>query len=333
MIEAEMALHYQLHGGYAFEMCIFNRDVCLRFNRADLAAIWHIASFITNPSLTAASRDSVLQWAHVPMGGGLARKLIARARQLANLQTLSLLTCIFSLPPHLGGVLYSQTDFESLQHTQLRSRPPKLSEPTPGVTISIAAEAALGHPVFANDFVATRSFSNVVDALRFEQTIHDGWRIQYSDWLYAIGNLTRRNEVLKFVSRRSLPADLPVHCPQAGGLLVAGVVAPSASAEVAYVVSNQVMTVPESIFRASFSVVAPSPPLMLVVTDSEVHHQSSARTSLLCSVCHCAVHGLSTFCHSCSHGGHAQHVLTWFASESHCPTGCGCNCVELMSFT
>ncbi|KAH3745266.1 GATOR complex protein MIOS [Pelomyxa schiedti] len=37
-----------------------------------------------------------------------------------------------------------------------------------------------------------------------------------------------------------------------------------------------------------------------------------------------------TWCQSCSHGGHASHILSWFASHTTCPvTGCKCHCNEL----
>ena len=50
------------------------------------------------------------------MGGGLARRLLARARQSSDIQTLGLLSCILSFPPHLGGALYSQSDMECFKY-------------------------------------------------------------------------------------------------------------------------------------------------------------------------------------------------------------------------
>ena len=36
-----------------------------------------------------------------------------------------------------------------------------------------------------------------------------------------------------------------------------------------------------------------------------------------------------TFCTLCRHGGHADHVLDWFASNDACAaSGCGCNCLN-----
>ncbi|EGG24291.1 hypothetical protein DFA_06441 [Cavenderia fasciculata] len=46
-----------------------------------------------------------------------------------------------------------------------------------------------------------------------------------------------------------------------------------------------------------------------------------------CSVCHISVRGLSSFCISCGHGGHTDHLKQWFGKRSDCPTGCKCKCV------
>eukprot|EP00002_Diphylleia_rotans_P027724 TRINITY_DN5567_c0_g4_i1.p1 TRINITY_DN5567_c0_g4~~TRINITY_DN5567_c0_g4_i1.p1 ORF type:complete len:938 (+),score=153.42 TRINITY_DN5567_c0_g4_i1:31-2844(+) len=53
------------------------------------------------------------------------------------------------------------------------------------------------------------------------------------------------------------------------------------------------------------------------------------RYAFSCSICHNPVQGLSHFCLVCGHGGHAEHIATWFQSHKHCPSGCGCRCLEL----
>ena len=45
-----------------------------------------------------------------------------------------------------------------------------------------------------------------------------------------------------------------------------------------------------------------------------------------CSICDNAVRGLFTVCDICSHGGHVQHMKSWFDNHQDCPTGCGCKC-------
>ena len=46
-----------------------------------------------------------------------------------------------------------------------------------------------------------------------------------------------------------------------------------------------------------------------------------------CSICTNSVRGVYTFCPICHHGGHTNHMLSWFKENSICPTGCGCACV------
>ncbi|XP_054917827.1 GATOR2 complex protein WDR59 isoform X3 [Dermacentor andersoni] len=51
------------------------------------------------------------------------------------------------------------------------------------------------------------------------------------------------------------------------------------------------------------------------------------KLTLHCIVCHLAVRGQLHFCVQCGHGGHVQHLLDWFRSQSQCPSGCGCRCL------
>jgi hypothetical protein len=46
-----------------------------------------------------------------------------------------------------------------------------------------------------------------------------------------------------------------------------------------------------------------------------------------CSICETGVRGLFTVCDACGHGGHVNHITTWFEKHSECPAGCGCNCI------
>ncbi|XP_065174930.1 GATOR2 complex protein WDR59-like isoform X1 [Sycon ciliatum] len=47
-----------------------------------------------------------------------------------------------------------------------------------------------------------------------------------------------------------------------------------------------------------------------------------------CAICHIPVKGLSHFCLDCCHGGHWDHMASWFEASKVCPTGCGCACVS-----
>eukprot|EP01135_Chromosphaera_perkinsii_P004618 Nk52_evm11s292 gene=Nk52_evmTU11s292 len=45
-----------------------------------------------------------------------------------------------------------------------------------------------------------------------------------------------------------------------------------------------------------------------------------------CSVCHQVVRGLYSWCQTCGHGGHVEHMKKWFSENKYCPTGCGHKC-------
>jgi hypothetical protein len=51
--------------------------------------------------------------------------------------------------------------------------------------------------------------------------------------------------------------------------------------------------------------------------------------AIYCAICMASVRGTAFFCASCGHGGHPDHVKTWFEQSVECPTGCGCRCQEL----
>ncbi|GAX11681.1 hypothetical protein FisN_7Lh049 [Fistulifera solaris] len=48
-----------------------------------------------------------------------------------------------------------------------------------------------------------------------------------------------------------------------------------------------------------------------------------------CSICENAVRGLFSVCKSCGHGGHMNHLQSWFSMMEECPSGCGCKCLSL----
>lgn len=58
------------------------------------------------------------------------------------------------------------------------------------------------------------------------------------------------------------------------------------------------------------------------------HSERTLQRTLQCSVCRCGVRGPAALCLLCGHGGHAQHLHTWFQSELVCPSGCGCQCLS-----
>jgi hypothetical protein len=67
---------------------------------------------------------------------------------------------------------------------------------------------------------------------------------------------------------------------------------------------------------------------------SEVNRDTNFCTNcrdwaLRCSICENSVREMLTLCERCGHGGHLSHIMAWFQTQSHCPSGCGCQCVFL----
>jgi len=77
--------------------------------------------------------------------------------------------------------------------------------------------------------------------------------------------------------------------------------------------------------RATASVITTNNPLAPFA-----HWCSDCRDfAVCCAICMASVRSTAFFCASCGHGGHPDHVKTWFEHSVECPTGCGCRCAEL----
>ncbi|CAF0800167.1 unnamed protein product [Rotaria sordida] len=48
----------------------------------------------------------------------------------------------------------------------------------------------------------------------------------------------------------------------------------------------------------------------------------------LCSICRIPCRGIFSFCGVCFHGGHIDHIRTWFNTHHECPYGCGHRCKD-----
>jgi hypothetical protein len=55
--------------------------------------------------------------------------------------------------------------------------------------------------------------------------------------------------------------------------------------------------------------------------------------AITCALCNVAVKGCTNLCLNCGHGGHTHHLMEWFADHVTCPSGCGCNCLEMSGWS
>jgi hypothetical protein len=127
-------------------------------------------------------------------------------------------------------------------------------------------------------------------ALCFERQVHDCWKLQYAELLYYSGRLTRRNEVLKFVSRFAIIPDLPSFSPS-GHSQMHDRAWNSKSSKVAPFALTRESSSPAQnqhglIFQGGFTVQADA----LSASKSPQHCASHA--AVRCTICHTIVQGI-----------------------------------------
>jgi hypothetical protein len=64
-----------------------------------------------------------------------------------------------------------------------------------------------------------------------------------------------------------------------------------------------------------------------ILGNSGVYCENCKKPTSNCALCRLPVKGSLVWCPGCGHGGHSHHMAEWFATETHCPTGCGHICL------
>ncbi|CAF3620544.1 unnamed protein product [Rotaria sp. Silwood1] len=75
-----------------------------------------------------------------------------------------------------------------------------------------------------------------------------------------------------------------------------------------------------------FTVQAPILKRFSIIPSSTSKNPPSIVKEFMCSICRIPCRGLFSFCGVCSHGGHIDHIQTWFKLHDECPYGCGHRC-------
>ena len=71
--------------------------------------------------------------------------------------------------------------------------------------------------------------------------------------------------------------------------------------------------------------------LIHIRRDGDRRELGGAQT--LCSICELPVKGLYVWCQGCGHGGHMEHMRSWFKGNVDCPAGCGHRCLVAQTRT
>ncbi|CAF3649066.1 unnamed protein product [Adineta steineri] len=61
---------------------------------------------------------------------------------------------------------------------------------------------------------------------------------------------------------------------------------------------------------------------------SSTKNPSSTPKDFMCTICRIPCRGVFSFCGVCFHGGHIDHIRTWFNTHDECPYGCGHRCKD-----
>jgi hypothetical protein len=95
-INRQAALDHGKTSILSFVFPVANKYWPTQIGRSDLAQTWELAALITNPDLLQQS-DYFIPWCHHPFGR-LARNLMEQYRTAGDIQTVALLSCVFSFP-------------------------------------------------------------------------------------------------------------------------------------------------------------------------------------------------------------------------------------------
>lgn len=130
------------------------------------------------------------------------------------------------------------------------------------------------------------------------EKVYDTYIIRYGEILYSWGLLNTRVELNKHLQQRQNEYD-----------------------KLSFLLEE------EKKEEASNLGVAFSCPKCNSIVDQNSNYCSTCTDfAFRCSICDVPVRGLFTYCEICKHGGHLRHLVDWFATNSFCPTGCGCQC-------
>jgi len=83
---------------------------------------------------------------------------------------------------------------------------------------------------------------------------------------------------------------------------------------------------PRAAARAAAPGEWPADVASLGAEDCQAVRRAAASGRLSCSVCSLPARGVVSVCPHCGHGGHWEHLRSWFAEQDECPSGCGCRC-------
>eukprot|EP00794_Sanderia_malayensis_P018843 gene18843-20739_t len=214
------------------EICRVNANAAMMVGRADLVRAWSLVAMVMDKQLQANDNFDEAPWANHPFGRRLIQSLFKYYSEIRDVQTLALLSCALSkqqLPSNLPtspvrfrrGYTIGTSFLSDTSHAVKRARVipsdnlPQMSPDFPYGMFRTSSTSSATGSMSPPTFILERSES--LEEIKFEYSRscrlldpahsrqYDSFKKAYSDILYRWNLLTKRAEVLKFVSDVSMP--------------------------------------------------------------------------------------------------------------------------------
>lgn len=308
-INQYLAQNYTLDHRDPVSSCNNNATCAANVGRKDLAQVWSLAALIASPQLLhdKPGPDAADPWAQHPFGRRMLESIISHYLKHNDIQTVAMLCCVFS-GENADGSFGKKFAFDQACSSQLTGSWWQKVGGSPYHTVTGPSDSVFGG-LYMESLKRNRSnsWSDSIDDIRFMDNSPDPREVERANH--------RINCKLLDPSKSAQYDEFK-----------------KKYAEVLY--KWKLYEQRACVLKC----LSTSPPKVKAVDFVTVCHycKSDVRSvqcdeckklTLHCIVCHLAVRGQFHFCAQCGHGGHVQHLLDWFKSQSQCPSGCGCRCL------
>ncbi|XP_077503120.1 WD repeat domain 59 isoform X2 [Amblyomma americanum] len=299
-INQSLAQNYMLDWGDPVAACNHNATCAANVGRKDLAQVWSLAALIASPQLSQDKQgpDAAVPWAQHSFGRRMLESIISHYLNHYDIQTVAMLCCIFS-GENANGNCGKKFAFDQACNSVGGSPYHTVTGPSDAVFSGLYVESLKRN--------RSNSWSDSIDDIRFMDSSPDPREVERTNHRANCKLLdpTKSAHYDEFKKKY---------------------------AEILY--KWKLYEQRACVLKC----LSTSPPKVKAVDFITVCHycKSDVRSvqcdeckklTLHCIVCHLAVRGQLHFCVSCGHGGHVEHLLDWFRTQSQCPSGCGCRCL------
>ncbi|XP_034942224.1 GATOR complex protein WDR59 isoform X2 [Chelonus insularis] len=306
-VNKELAEKYVINIDDIPAMCQFNANVAASLNRPDLVQAWCLAALVvSSPSSNASqnycqTQDIISPWPLHPFGQKLIHSIIQHYVNQSDIQMAGMLSCVFNnrSENHDGNQGYSKSVNVSRQFTGKWWLKPGGS---PYHTIHPTDTHLEGWNLQNLKQNRSNSWSESLDDLKIIQDnvgdtgknmklLDENNTLLYDNYKKAYAEVLHRWKLL------------------------------DARAQILKHVSVTHLDIQKDVeFQSECHI--------CMKVNRGPQCTSCKRLAFQCVICHISVRGHSTFCIVCGHGGHTQHLASWFMNKKVCPTGCGCYCLQ-----